>query len=146
MTSVGSRFGRFGLVGLMGALLQLLLISLLTEYFGFGSITATPIAVEITIFHNFIWHERFTWSERSPKSFRQIAVRLWRFHATNGLISLSVNTILMYCLVRRLNAPVVPTAIGAIILCSLANFLLADRWVYVLGAIHRCTDATDNGS
>ena len=130
MTSIESRFGRFSLVGFIGALLQLLLISLLTKYFGFGSTTATLIAVEITILHNFIWHERFTWSERSPKSFRQIAERLWRFHATSGLISLTGNAILIYCLVTRLHAPVVPTAIAAIILCSLTNFLLADRWVY----------------
>ena len=130
MKSVESRFGRFSLVGLLGALLQLLLISLLTKYLGFGGTTATPIAVEITILHNFIWHERFTWSECCPKSLRQIAERLWRFQATNGVVSLGGNTILMYCLVGRLHAPVVPTAVAAIILCSLVNFLLADRWIY----------------
>jgi len=137
MKSVESRFGRFSLVGLLGALLQLLLISLLTQYFGFAGVAATPIAVEITILHNFIWHERFTWRERCPKTLRQIAERLWRFHATNGFVSLTGNTILMYFLVRRLHAPVLPTAIGAIILCSLANFLLADRWVYANRSIRR---------
>jgi putative flippase GtrA len=129
VTRVESRFSRFSLVGMIGALLQLLLISLLTKYFRIGSIAATLIAVEITILHNFIWHQRFTWSDRDLKSSRQIA-RLWRFHVGNGLISLAGNTLVVYCLVERLNAPIVPTAIGAIILCSLANFLLADRWVY----------------
>ena len=137
MTNVESRFGRFTLVGFIGALLQLLLVTLLTKYFGFASITATPIAVEITILHNFIWHERFTWSERCTKELRQIAERLWRFHVTNGIVSLSGNTILMYCLVSRLNAPVLPAAIGAIVVCSLVNFLLADRWVYADRFIRR---------
>jgi putative flippase GtrA len=104
MTSVESRFGRFSFVGLIGAVLQLLLISLLTKYFRIGSLAATLIAVEITILHNFIWHQRFTWSDRDPKSSRQI-VRLWRFHAGNGLVSLGGNTLLMYFLVERLKAP-----------------------------------------
>jgi putative flippase GtrA len=113
----------------MGALLQLTLVFLLMRYFSAFNIAATPVAVEITILHNFFWHERFTWSDRDPKS-SGLAVRLWRFHAGNGLISLAGNTILMYCLVERLNAPALPTAMGAIVLCSLANFLVADRWVY----------------
>jgi dolichol-phosphate mannosyltransferase len=121
---------RFSLVGLMGALLQLMLLFLLTTCFPVGSVIATLIAVEITILHNFIWHERFTWSDRGPKSFRHVTGRLWRFHAGNGLVSLGGNTLLAHYLVDRLKAPLVPTAIGAIILCSLANFLLADRWVY----------------
>lgn len=67
MIRVEWRFGRFGLVGLMGAMLQLLLIWLFTKHFGILSGVATPLAVEITILHNFLWHERFTWSGRCPK-------------------------------------------------------------------------------
>ena len=130
MTSVLWRARRFSLVGFMGAVLQLMLIFLLVRYFGALSIAATPMAVEITILHNFFWHERFTWSDHAPQDSRQLVRRLWRFHAGNGLISLAGNTILMYCLVERLNAPALPTAVGAIVLCSLANFLVADRWVY----------------
>jgi putative flippase GtrA len=59
-----------------------------------------------------------------------LALRLWRFHAGNGLVSLAGNTALMYCLVERLKAPVLPAAMGAIVICSLANFLIADRWVF----------------
>ena len=124
------RFGRFILVGSLGAILQLLLISLLTTCFGVLSTAATLMAVELTILHNFVWHERFTWSNRHPKSARQLALRLWRFQAGNGLVSLAGNTIVMYCLVERLKAPAIPTAIGAIGLCSIANFVLADQWVY----------------
>jgi putative flippase GtrA len=130
VTGVGWRFGRFSLVGFVGAVLQLMLVSLLTKYFGVLSTAATLVAVEITVVHNFVWHERFTWGKRGPESSREIALRLWRFHAGNGLISLAGNTILMYCLVERLKAPVLPAAIGAIALCSLANFLMADRWVF----------------
>lgn len=114
----------------MGALLQLMLVFLLTNYFGVLSTAATLVAIEITILHNFMWHERFTWGNRGPKKSRRLALRLWRFHAGNGLVSLAGNTVLMYCLVERLKAPILPAAIGAIVLCSLANFLIADRWVF----------------
>jgi putative flippase GtrA len=130
VTGVGWRFGRFSLVGFIGAVLQLTLVSLLTTYFGVLSAAATLVAVEITILHNFAWHERFTWGNRGLKSSRQLVLRLWRFHAGNGLVSLAGNTILMYCLVERLKAPILPAAMGAIVICSLANFLIADRWVF----------------
>jgi putative flippase GtrA len=130
MTRVVSRFWRFGLVGFIGAILQLMIVWLLTKSFGVLSTVATLVAVEITILHNFTWHERFTWGNRGPKSIRQLALRLWRFHAGNGLVSLAGNAMLMYCLVERLKAPVLPAAMGSIVLCSLANFLIADRWVF----------------
>ena len=56
--------------------------------------------------------------------------RLWRFHACNGFTSLLGNSVLVYFLVERLNAPVLPSAMGAIVICSLINFCVADRWVY----------------
>ena len=130
MRAAGRRFSRFSAVGVIGAGLQLLLMSLLTKCFGLLTVIATPVAVEITLLHNFIWHERFTWSESRAKRSTQVVDRLWRFHAANGLISLGGNTILMHCLVERLRAPTMPAAIGAILLCSAANFLVADRWVY----------------
>jgi putative flippase GtrA len=125
------RFGRFNLVGCMGAALQLLLLYLLTKFFDVPGVTATAIAVEIAVLHNFVWHERFTWRDRRVKSARQRATRLWRFHAGNGFVSLLGNTVVAYCLVERLKAPVLPSAVGAIAICAVVNFLLADRWVYV---------------
>ena len=130
MTGVGLRFGRFSLVGFMGAILQLTLVWLLTNCFGILSTAAMLVAVEITTLHNFAWHERFTWGNRRLKSSRQLALRLWRFHAGNGLVSLAGNTIFIYYLVERLKAPVLPAAIAAVALCSIANFLIADRWVF----------------
>jgi putative flippase GtrA len=108
---------------------QLFLLSVLTRSFGLLDLIATPAAVEIAILHNFIWHERFTWNDRARCS-RQLAWRLWRFHAANGAISLAGNTLLTYFLVDRLKVPATPAALGAIVLCSAANFLVADRWVF----------------
>jgi putative flippase GtrA len=124
------RFCRFNLVGLMGASWQLLLIWALTKGLHVAASVATAIAVEIVVLHNFLWHERFTWPERMTKATGQRSIRLARFHAGNGLVSLIGNTILMYWLVERLKAPLPLSALVAILACSLVNFLIADRWVY----------------
>ena len=136
MTGVSGRFGRFILVGLLGAALQVLLILVFTKRFKFFGAFATPVAVEITIVHNFIWHECFTWSGRGHNGSRQVARRLWRFHAGNGLISLAGNTILMYGLVECLEVPIVPATLAAIASLAFVNFLVADRWVFAHASAH----------
>ena len=126
-----ARFGRFNLVGLLGAAVQLALFYLLMGGCKLPETTATAIAVEIAVLHNFLWHERFTWPDRGRARPRQTVVRLLRFHAGNGLVSLAGNTLLTYALVTWLNFPALPSAVAAITFCAPANFLLADRWVYV---------------
>ncbi len=130
MTGIARRFGRFSLVGLMGAGLQVLLILLFTKQLDISAALATSMAVEITIVHNFMWHEHFTWTGRGHRGTREVAVRLWRFHVGNGLISLAGNTVLMYWLVERLQVPVVPATLGAIGTLALVNFFIAERWVF----------------
>ena len=129
------RFGKFNLVGLLGAALQVFLFYLLIRRFRLPEAAATLIAVELVVLHNFFWHERFTWSDREPAGLRQRAMRLWRFHAGNGLVSLVGNTLVTYMLVEWLGVPPVPAAITAIALCAPANFWVADRWVYVTPAV-----------
>jgi putative flippase GtrA len=124
------RFGKFNLVGVLGAALQLLLIWLLTKPLRLPAIAATPLAVEIVVLHNFVWHQRFTWRDRQLNNMREKMARLWRFHLGNGLVSLLGNTALIYLLVDCFNLPIIPASIAAIIACSLLNFVIADRWVY----------------
>lgn len=124
------RFGKFNLVALIGAALQVALMELLTKCLGLPIVAATPLAVELTLLHNFFWHERFTWRDRTTAGLRPARTRLWRFHLANGAVSLCGNTLLMFCFVDRFRIPVVPATLGAIILCGLVNFQLADGWVY----------------
>ena len=138
-----ARFGRFNLVGVLGAALQTLLYDLLVKGFRMPEVAAMPIAVEIVLLHNFFWHERCTWRDRGPIRPSKRAIRLWRFHAGNGLVSLAGNTLLTYYLVEQLKSPAVPSALAAIAFCAPVNFLIADRWVYgepkpVLTVTHLC--------
>jgi len=124
------RFGKFSLVGILGAALQVSLFHLLIGYPHIPAAAASAIAVEIVVLHNFLWNERFTWSSRRNVSQRQRAIRLWRFHLGNGLVSMVGNTLLTFCFVDQLHAPPVPSAVAAIAVCAPVNFLIADRWVY----------------
>jgi putative flippase GtrA len=125
VTGVSRRFGRFALVGLAGVVVQVTLIALLTKRVHMRPVLATGMAVEITVLHNFFWHQRFTWRDRGQKT-----GRLWRFHLSNGLVSVAGNTLLMYCLVERLRVPPLISTLVSIAVCSAANFALADGYVY----------------
>ena len=125
------RFGKFNVVGAGGAALQVLLFYLLIRRCHLPGAAATLIAVEVVVLHNFWWHERFTWRDRIGAGMRGRAIRLWRFHTGNGLVSLAGNTLLTYALVDWLRLPAVPAAAAAIALCAPLNFWIADRWVYL---------------
>lgn len=126
--STGSRFLKFNGVGAIGFALQLGLLALLLR-FGLHYLAATAIAVELTILHNFWWHERWTWRDR-PAGARIRAQRLWRFHAANGLVSLTGNLFLMHLFVGLLGLPPVPANLAAVVACALVNFTASDRFVF----------------
>lgn len=125
-----ARFGKFNLVGLLGAALQLLTFHLLFRYAQVAAAAAAALSVEIAVLHNFLWHERFTWSDRQPDGLRQRAARLLRFQLSNGLIPLTANALLVSGLVEQLGVPALASALAAIAACAPLNFWLADRWVY----------------
>jgi putative flippase GtrA len=124
------RVTKFSLVGLLGAALQIVLLWGFLSPLHLPVLLATPLAVELTLLHNFAWHENFTWRNRPFACSRQRISALARFHLSNGCISLFGNTALMYLFVDRFRLPVTLSTVAAIALCGLLNFLFADRWVY----------------
>lgn len=124
----GSRFLKFNGVGAIGFVLQLGLLALLLRL-GLHYLGATAIAVELTVLHNFWWHERWTWRDR-PADDRIRLRRLWRFHATNGLVSLAGNLVLMRLLVGLAGMPPLPANLLAVLACALINFTASDRLVF----------------
>jgi putative flippase GtrA len=121
---------RFYTVGAAGMVVQLAVFTLLTRGLNVGYLLATAIAVELAVLHNFCWHERWTWADRLQVSAAGQAGRLFRFHLSNGIFSILGNLALMALLVGRLHAPPVPANVVAIGVCSLLNFLAADRFVF----------------
>lgn len=113
------RWLKFNAVGVAGAVVQLSVLALLVRM-DMHRLAATVIAVECAILHNYFWHARWTWRDRSERS-------LLRFHLGNGLVSIFSNVAWMWLLSAW---PAVAANLVAITATSVVNYLLGDRWVF----------------
>jgi putative flippase GtrA len=119
---------KFNIVGLLGFALQSGALFLLTHVsLRVNYLTATAIAVELAVLHNFVWHQRWTWRDRPSTSSAETLFRLVKFNVSNGLFSIFGNLVFMSILVGRLGLPVSPANVISVAACSLCNFFLADR-------------------
>lgn len=123
------RWLKFNAVGLLGVGVQLTALILLTKVAGVHYLIATPLAVEAAVLHNFLWHERYTWRDRTRVK-AGAPQRLLRFHLTNGLLSLVANVLLMRLLAGLLHLPLLAANVICIASCSLANFAMSHMIVF----------------
>jgi putative flippase GtrA len=131
-------------------------------------LVATVIAVEMAVLHNFVWHEQFTWADRTmpargvqetpgakaPNSlsaliaalkrcatqkplrsriqplFRSRIRRLLQFNLANGAVSILGNVSLMKVMVGGGHMNYLVANGVAIAVCSVANFVVSDAWVF----------------
>jgi putative flippase GtrA len=124
------RWLRFNLVGGIGIGVQLAALAVFRSWMKLDYLLATGMAVEIAVIHNFLWHERFTWADRPASRPVRSLVRLVKFNAGNGAVSLVGNLVLMRVLVGELKFNYVASNLLAIVFCSLVNFVLSDRFVF----------------
>ncbi len=134
------RWCKFNLVGAMGIGVQFAALFLLKSVLRFDYLFATAIAVEAAVVHNFVWHEQFTWSDRTrpdvtmngrkETSWRRSLRRLLRFNLTTGAVSILGNLALMKVMVGVGHVNYLLANALAIALCSLANFLVSEEWVF----------------
>jgi putative flippase GtrA len=122
---------KFNTVGLLGMTFQLITLTALKTGLGLNYLAATLIAVESAVIHNFVWHERWTWLERTRLNANGVLGRLIRFHMANGLISIVGNLAMMWLLVSRLHLHYFFANIMAIGACAIFNFLASDRLVFL---------------
>ena len=61
-------FVRFSAVGLVGFLVQIAALAALTTLAHWTWLPATLLSVELAVIHNFFWHERWTWIDRTDAS------------------------------------------------------------------------------
>jgi putative flippase GtrA len=121
---------KFNMVGLLGMGVQLITLTLLTSGFGVNYLAATAMAVEGAVIHNFIWHECWTWLDRTKGDTNGTPGRLLRFHLANGAISIAGNLGLMWLLVSRVHLHYFVANVMAIGTCAILNFLASDRLVF----------------
>jgi putative flippase GtrA len=127
---IGWRWLKFNFVGGIGIVVQLCALWIFTRGLHSNYLVATVLAVETTVLHNFLWHQRFTWADRMQGQWRDSALRLLQFNLTNGAVSILGNVILMRALVGGLHLPILLANAVSIASCSLANFLLSETYVF----------------
>jgi len=132
---LGWRWLKFNLVGGIGIGVQLATLWMLVHVLRCNYLLATGVAVETAVLHNFVWHHRFTWSDRIMADrvnghWRDVVRRLLHFNLTNGALSILGNLILMRLLAGALHVSVLLANVASIAVCSLANFLLSEMFVF----------------
>ena len=123
------RWLKFNAIGMAGAGLQLWVLHLLLKA-NVAYLAATGMAVGSAVLHNFAWHQRYTWADRRAEDSATVLERLFRFHVSNGAVSIGGNLLLMRVLAGELRWPAVAANAVAITACSLVNFVLGDRFVF----------------
>lgn len=123
------RWLKFNLIGIVGAVLQLWVLHLFLRA-GIQYLEATALAVEAAVLHNFAWHQRYTWADRPTDDLGVVVGRLVRFHLSNGAVSIVGSVLLMRWLSGEIGVPALVANLIAILVCSLANFALGDRFVF----------------
>jgi putative flippase GtrA len=123
----------------MGIVVQFAALFTLKSVLHLNYLTATAIAVEAAVIHNFAWHEKFTWADRidacdarngMKSGCRRSLHRLLRFHLSNGFVSILGNLALMKAIVGEAHINYLLANAIAIALCSLLNFVLSETWVF----------------
>lgn len=113
----------------MGVAVQLAVLLSLTGALGLNYLVATVLAVESAILHNFVWHEHWTWRDRSPGS-RGRWTRLAWFNLVTGALSIAGNLVLTALYVNALGVHYAIANLMAVATCSLLTFVASNRFVF----------------
>jgi len=129
---LGRRWLKFNTVGATGIVVQLLALAVYRSGFGIHYLLATALAVETALLNNFVWHERWTWRDRSRLSpgRRSSLARLLKFNCTTGLVSILANLALMRLFVGTLGIYYLFANLMSVACASIANFLLGELFVF----------------
>lgn len=126
--TLARRAGRFYLVGALGLGVQLGALWAFRGLLNTPYLLAAALAVELAVLHNFLWHERWTWADRTPAA--GCAGRLWRFHLSNGFLPLAVNLALMRLLAGEMGMHYLAAGTLGVAVCAVLNFSAAEWFVY----------------
>lgn len=121
---------KFNAVGAIGIGVQLAILVLLRSGLGLNYLLATFLAVETTILHNFVWHERWTWRDNTQASPGRLLYRLISFNFTTGAVSLAGNLLLMRALVGSFHLNYFLANLLSIAGCALLNFAVSHWFVF----------------
>jgi len=120
----------FNAVGAIGMVVHFGLLGFFVHVLGMHYLWATGLSIEAAIFQNFSLHRRWTWADRRVTGCGPVGAELLRFNLTTGLVSLAGYSLSAWILTGFWSVdPVVANVVG-LIPTGLANFFLADKFVF----------------
>jgi len=117
-----------------GFLIQTTIVAMLTRAAHAPAELATAIGVELAVLHNFLWHARWTWGDRFAGAHSRLR-RFLAYQLATGSISLAANIIVVWAAVRAFGVDPTAANVLAVGVMSLANYMVADRWVFARQAV-----------
>lgn len=150
MIHLVKRIGKFGLIGILGVAVNFGLFILFRDALDIPDFFAKSLAIELSILHNFAWNFAWTWADRG-RSIKILWQRLLKYHGStfiaSFLITIAVSYAMRWWVVGHvdwdslLSHFLIPSlgqerwvayisyliGIGA---GMIANFIMADRWVF----------------
>ena len=127
------RWLKFNAVGGIGIGVQLIVLAGLKSGLHLDYLIATTLAVEASVVHNYLWHERFTWADRTAEAG---FVRFIKFNFTTGALSIVGNVVLMNLLVGVMALQYHGVTIA---ICSIVNFAVSNKFVFRAKPEKRCS-------
>ena len=121
----------FYAIGGIGFVVQLVVLRALVGWAQLDYLVATALATETAVLHNFVWHEYWTWRDRTVVDGAGLWGRFWRFNAASGTVSVAGNVVFTALFVSLFGIHYVVANVLAVATCSVLNFLAADRFVFV---------------
>jgi putative flippase GtrA len=123
----GVRLLQFGAIGGLCAILQLVLLSILTEAAGWGSMS-NAVAFVLSAQCNFVLNHQLTWRDR--RAARAIGT-LSQWLSFNGVIAVAaVFNQLIYVAAGEVMPYLAAGAIG-IGVTTVGKYIVADRWIFL---------------
>lgn len=119
----------FVVVGAFGFLVQVIVMAAITFGAHWPAAFASALGVEAALLTNFVWHERWTWRDRTMDHTTRWQ-RLMRFHVSNGVASILGNVAVTMGIVGVFHLNPVMANVIAVPLLSVVNYVAADRWVF----------------
>ncbi len=118
---------RFCVVGVLGSVVQTVALYLGRDVAGLHYLVATVLAVEVTLAHNFVWHEHWTWKTAGQPYW---GTRAWKYQLGTGTVALLANLFAMRVLVGVFGLPTLVATPLAIVGSGGINFVIGQFLVF----------------
>lgn len=121
---------RWAAVGVLGFVVQSVVLWTLVRLVLMPLPVATALAVASAVVHNYCWHERWTWADRSARGALERIVRFGKFCGVAGFLSVLGNAWLTTMVASWWDDSILIANLTAVLTLAVANWLLADSFVF----------------